>query len=695
MEAGKSKLLDIIQGDKQYIIPIYQRRYSWKLNQCKQILDDIIKVASNDNLSSHFIGSIVYISEGEYRASGINHLLLIDGQQRMTTVSILLLAVYNYIKDTNIKTLFIPDKIFNQYLVNQYAKGEEYIKLILNKDDKKVYEALLKRSYIDDDVISNIKNNYDYFYNQLKKLNIDTVFNGINKLMLVWISLEKDKENAQLIFESINSTGLALTQSDLIRNYILMDLDMDFQRYIYEKYWYSIEKKLGDNLLENKKQDLITLFIRDYLTIKLGEIPNIDKVYDKFKEFFILKDINKNDKEKFEKVAKEIYDYAILYYKIRFSNSGDKDIDETLESINNLEVSVAYPFILEAFKLLEEKYISKNNLIEVLKTIESYVFRRAVCGLPTNSLNKVFLKLLKKINKEDFVDFFKFSLFTPKDKTRFPNDEEFFSEFKTRDMYNFQKKQYMFEKLEHYDNKEIIYIDKNLSFEHIMPQKLSNEWKNDLGYNWKQIYDKYLHTIGNITLTGYNSTYKNKRFIEKLNIPKGFKESNLKLNSKIKLLNHWGESEIIQRSENLGKEALSIWRYEDNDSNIFNKFKKENDEEEYLEEDLVEYGNESTRELYEMLREFILSIDDSIYIEPTQLYVAYKHLNKNICDVIIQKRQLKLDINMKKGTLSEKFLRDISNIGSLGNGDYEYIVKNEEDIPKIIKVIKKSYKSKL
>ena len=254
------------------------------------------------------------------------------------------------------------------------------------------------------------------------------------------------------------------------------------------------------------------MFIRDYLTIKLGEIPNIDKVYDKFKEFFILKDIN------------------------------------------------------------------KNNLIEVLKTIESYVFRRAVCGLPTNSLNKVFLKLLKKINKEDFVDFFKFSLFTPKDKTRFPNDEEFFSEFKTRDMYNFQKKQYMFEKLEHYDNKEIIDIDKNLSFEHIMPQKLSNEWKNDLGYNWKQIYDKYLHTIGNITLTGYNSTYKNKRFIEKLNIPKGFKESNLKLNSKIKLLNHWGESEIIQRSENLGKEALNIWKYKDDDSNIFNKFKKENDD---------------------------------------------------------------------------------------------------------------------
>lgn len=563
MKANEKGLLRFLEGaDKQFIIPIYQRNYDWKKEHCEQLFNDLIDICKN-NFRNHFLGSIVsiYFDDGDGQ-----EYLVIDGQQRLTTISLLLLAIYNLIDSKKIVTEFKKEQLKEEYLVNKYSHDDKKLRLKHIKDDNIAFEKLFtnrEEEFIPD---SNITKNYRYFRNRLislKEVTFDELYRAIKKLIVVEIELKRGEDDPQLIFESLNSTGLSLTQADLVRNYVLMKESTQNQNNYYTKYWRNIEINTSYRVNE---------FIRDYLTFEERSIPNKDNVYKSFKRYTDKNYSNKSDKS-VELLLMDMLKFSEYYKLFTKCCTDDKQINAMVSNINNLDMTVCYPFLLEVFDDYSKEIINKDELIEVLYYIESFAFRRSICDVPTNALNKVFMTLgrdIKKYNdyRENYVNIFKYILKNKKLSQRFPNDDEFAEKLVSRDIYNLKNKNkyHLLQSLESYENREKVDVinlisDNTLTIEHIMPQTLSTTWKKSLGDNHKVIYDKYINTLGNITLTGYNSSYSNKSFLEKKDMDKGFNESRLYLNSYLKTVDKWTENEIQERANKLKDRSLKIWKF--------------------------------------------------------------------------------------------------------------------------------------
>ncbi|GAA8894700.1 DUF262 and DUF1524 domain-containing protein [Helicobacter pylori] len=527
MTAGATTLLEFIKDNQknQLVIPIYQRLYSWEKEQCKQLWDDIIKIGGNDKMDGHFIGFILYVLDGITHSN--NALLIIDGQQRLTTITLLLTALRNHLSD-EVKCKEIED----HYLINSDKDGDKKFRLILSESDKDTLLSLIdkdkrKPSEPSSKIVENFKLFEEWVSNTDK---LETIFKGLEKLMIVKIALKKGKDEPQLIFESMNSKGMELTQTDLIRNYIVMETEIEKQEGFYNKYWRAME----ENFKQNKKW--FDRFVRHYLTIKTREIPNINKVY------VALKDYRQKEGIGIEDLLKDLQKYCGYFCRIVFKKESDKDLNKALGFLVDLEMDVIYPLLLELYSDYSDGVLSKADFIPIIALIESYICRRAVCGLGTNSLNKVFPSFARYIQKDEYFESLKAHFGSLTEKQRFPNNDEFKDCFITIDFYSFQKRKYFFERLENFDRKERVYTHE-YTIEHIMPQTLEEEWERDLGENFQEIHNKYLHTIGNLTLTGYNHEYSNKSFQEKRDMKKGFKDSPLRLNQGLRL-ESFGEEEI-------------------------------------------------------------------------------------------------------------------------------------------------------
>ncbi len=547
MKADAMKLLDFIgkSQEKQFVIPIYQRVYSWEKEQCKQLWDDIIKTGGNDQIEGHFIGSIVFVHDGIY-TTNYNELLIIDGQQRLTTITLLFIALRDHLNDEDeFLEKFSHQKIQNRYLINSDEKGDKKFRLILSEPDKDTLLYLIDKDKRKPSKPSlKIMENFKLFEEWIRKNadKMETIFKGLEKLMVVEISLERGKDNPQLIFESMNSTGKDLTQTDLIRNYILMGLEPEKQKIFYEKYWRAMEKDFKQN------ETLFNQFVRHYFTIKT-KIPNINKVYEAFKRYQQERGIET------EVLLQDLQKYCGYFCQIVFKKEADKDLNKALGFLVDLETDVIYPLLLELYSDYSDGVLSKADFIPIIALIESYICRRAVCGLGTNGFNKIFASFTKKINKVQYLESIKAHFVCLTEKQRFPNNDEFKNLFITIDFYHFQKREYFLERLENFERKERVYTHEYTT-EHIMPQTLEEEWKKDLGENFQAIHDKYLHTIGNLTLTGYNPEYSNKSFKEKQGMEKGFKDSPLRLNQSLRGLESFGEKEIEKRANDLADWAL-------------------------------------------------------------------------------------------------------------------------------------------
>ena len=561
MHAQERTFLEFFEGaDKRFIIPVYQRNYDWRREHCEQLYNDILDITKY-KFKNHFIGSIVYVFD-EY--GGKTDFLIIDGQQRIATISLLLLAIHNLLENGEIvsEKESLKEEINERYLIDKFSESDERIKLKPVKADNQAFLKLYKNNSEDYFLESNITKNYSYFLNRIRedKIPADDLLKAIKKLTIVDIRLNSNDDDPQLIFESLNSTGLGLTQADLVRNFVLMGKPKDIQEKIYNDYWNPIEKNT---------QYRVDSFIRDYLTLKERIIPNKDKVYIGFKRHVYKNYSNEN----IEFLLKDLLKFSKYYRRIAFSQDSNSEINKILKRINRLDVTVSYPFLLEIFDYYESNTISKNDLINILCTIETYAFRRLICNVPTNALNKVFMTLGREIKKhtdfkEKYFEIFKYTLINKRYSQRFPTDEEFSEMLKSRDIYNFKSKNklHLLERLENYDNVEKVNVEELLSegelnVEHIMPQTLSNKWKESLGKNWDEIHNEYLHTLGNITLTGYNSIMSNRPFLEKRDIEKGFKDSKLSLNKYLWNLEIWDENTIIKRAEKLKNIALKVWSY--------------------------------------------------------------------------------------------------------------------------------------
>ncbi|GAA8526453.1 hypothetical protein oki108_09940 [Helicobacter pylori] len=385
--------------------------------------------------------------------------------------------------------------------------------------------------------------------------------------MIVEIALEKGKDDPQLIFESMNSKGIELTQTDLIRNYIVMETEIEKQEGFYNKYWRAMEEKFK----QNKKW--FDRFVRHYLTIKTREPPNINKVYA------VLKDYRQKERLGIEDLLKDLQKYCGYFCRIVFKEEDNKDLNKALSFLVDLEMDVIYPLLLELYSDYSDGVLSEDDFKRSIALIESYICRRMVCGLGTNSLNKVFPSFTRYIQKGEYFKSLEAHFGFLTEKQRFPNNDEFKNSFITIDFYKFQKNRYFFERLENFDTEELVNT-KELTTEHIMPKTLTEEWERDLGENFQEIHNKYLHTIGNLTLTGYNSTYSNKSFQEKYGMEKGFKDSPLRLNQSLRGLESFGEEEIKKRANDLADLALKIWTYPNLDAETLEKYKPKKDKKE-------------------------------------------------------------------------------------------------------------------
>ncbi len=632
MKADAITLLKFIKDNQknQLVIPIYQRVYSWEKEQCKQLWDDIVKTGGNDQMNGHFIGSIVFVQDDIYTTSH-NEFLIIDGQQRLTTITLLLTALRDHLNDEDeFLEKFSCQKIQNRYLINSDEKDDKRFKLILSESDKDTLLSLIDKDRREpSELSSKIMENFKLFEEWVSNTDkLETIFKGLDRLMVVEIALEKGKDDPQLIFESMNSKGMELTQTDLIRNYILMGLKPKEQKTFYEKYWRTMEEEFK----QNKK--LFDRFVRHYLTIKT-KTPNINKVYA------ALKDYQQKEGIGIEDLLKDLQKYCGYFCRIVFKKEANKDLNKALGFLVDLEMDVMYPLLLELYSDYSDGVLSKDDFRRSIALIESYICRRAVCGLGTNSLNKVFPSLTKHIQKDEYFKSLKAHFGSLTNNQRFPNNDEFKDCFITIDFYKFQKREYFFERLEKFDRKERVYTHEYTT-EHIMPQHLTEEWERDLGENFKEIHDKYLHTIGNLTLTGYNSEYSNKSFQEKKGMEKGFKDSPLRLNQGLRDLKSFGEEEIKKRANDLADLALKIWTYPNLNAETLEKYKPKKDKKEKKVYDLSSYkfGSHS-RELFDILSKEIKALDEKIVENFNQNYISYK-FSKNFVDYCCANKRLKI-----------------------------------------------------
>jgi uncharacterized protein with ParB-like and HNH nuclease domain/predicted transport protein len=684
MKATEANLLEFIKKSNQFSIPIYQRLYSWTENECERLWNDIMTTGKSE-IPSHFIGSIMYIEKGMYHISEPEPLLVIDGQQRLTTVSLLLEALARKIGNNEIEG-FSDEKIRVYYLINALGKGERKYKLLLSQNDRNTYISIIEQKEYPKEYSLRIKNIFEYFTGKVDALSESDIKNlcyGLLKLFIVDISLNRDNDNPQLIFESMNSTGKDLSQADLIRNFMLMRLDIEKQKKLYEDYWRPMEVEFGQEAYTS----YFDSFMRHYLTMRTGNIPKIDEVYEEFKKYFY------NQKVDNETELKELKKYAIYFCAMALDKEEDKKLKEAFSDLRDLKVDVSYPLLLELYNDYTMNILSKDDFIEIIRLIESYVFRRAVCGIPTNSLNKTFASFSKSIKKENYLESVKayFNLMTS--YRRFPNDEEFATELKYRDLYNFRNRTYWLRRLENYDRKERVNVSE-YTIEHILPQNpnLNQDWVQALGPDWQKIQQKYVHTIGNLTLTGYNAEYSDKFFTDKRDMKGGFNESPLKLNRGLANLDTWNEEKILQRAESLSKEALNVWKYPSLDQNIIEQYRKKEKSSTEYSIDFYEYLHETKiRNLFEKLRNEILSLDPEITEEYLKLYIAYK-LETNIIDIVPQKDKLKLYINIKFDELYDPkgLCRNVSQTGHWGNGDVELFLSSVDEIDYVISLVRQA-----
>ena len=683
MDARKGNIYEILNGNKQFLIPVYQRFYSWGIDQCKRLWNDIVDMQRKGKVG-HFVGSIVNIAE-QAMPTGVQKYMIIDGQQRMATLTLLLLALRDYTIKNSSDTTINARRIDNMLLKNEYESGDERYKLLLTETDQDILISLIEEKPIAEDTRSRLIDNYNFFANKLadKEIQPAEVYESIGKLQIVNITLDRAVDDAQAIFESLNSTGKELSESDLIRNYVLMGLEPLEQTYVYEHLWRPMEQLF----IYETQGTVMDAFFRHYLTMKFSRIPKQGRVYEEFKLYHLNCEFGT-----IRELCQDLLDYAKYYTNIVFKRNSDIDLKKLYEDIIDLRMEVSYPFLLKIHHDCTEGLITLNELKEILKLCISYVLRRAICEIPTNSMNKTFATLKNYIRLDDYMNSVK-AFFVMQDTYKeFPDNDKFECAFVSRDIYNMRARNYILSRLENFENKAPIIIE-NYTIEHIMPQNknLSLEWQADLGTEWHDVQKKYLHTIGNLTLTAYNSEMSDRPFLEKLDMSGGFKESALRLNKYVVLQNKWNEQHIKERANELAKKAEYIWPYPTLTAVELASYQVE--EKTVQKYSLETYDvNSFTRILYESLDKRIMNLSPAVKKEYKKLYVAYK-LDTNFVDIVFQKQRLRISINMKFSEISDPsgICKDITGLGRWGNGDVELFMEHKDELDQIMEIVKQSF----
>ena len=695
MKAAEAKLLSFLQKSPQFVIPIYQRTYSWTDKQCRQLWDDILRAGSSDTIAVHFIGSIVYVEQGLSLVTHQAPLLVIDGQQRLTSVSLLLEALARTLSDTEPVDGFSAMKLRHYYLSNPLESGDRYFKLLLSQTDNASLKAIIKDSEQPKEPSLHVLKNFDLFSKLLaeQKGDLAPVCRGLAKLVVVDIALSRDQDNPQLIFESMNSTGKELSQADLIRNFILMGLEPNLQTRLYEEYWRPMELDFGQEAYGTQFDS----FMRHYLTVCTGDIPRERDVYEAFKDYSRVKPVHEAG---IEALVKEIRVFARYFCALALGKEQEALLNQAFHDLRELKVDVAYPFLLELYSDYATGTLSAADFEAAVRLVEAYVFRRAICSIPTNSMNKTFATLGKGLKKDHYLESVKAHFLALPSYRRFPGDEEFRRDLQTRDLYNFRSRSYWLRRLENHGRKERVPVEE-YTIEHILPQnpELSAAWKLALGAEWQRVQQQWLHSLGNLTLTGYNPEYSDRSFADKRDMnPGGFKQSPLRLNAGLGQLDAWNEVAIQDRAGRLADQALTVWPVPTLDAATLAAYQPEKVPAAggYTIQDHPYLRIPDLRELFELFRKEVLALDPCVSEEFMKLYVAYR-AETNFVDVVPQAKRLRLSLNMTFAEINDpkEMCKDVTNLGRWGNGDVEVALASLNDLPYIMGLVRQSYERQM
>lgn len=682
MNAFKSDIYKYLGGTCQYLIPLYQRTYSWEKEQCARLWNDIVNLHITHH-EGHFVGSIVRINEDSPAGSTVA--MIIDGQQRLTTLTLLLLALRDFAA-TQDGCGVNPRKITDTLLVNQYEAGDFRYKLLLTQSDRDALIKKIEGAPISDTAKSRVLENYAFFAGQIGKGEIapSDLYDAIGKLQIVDIVLDRQYDDPQAIFESLNSTGMDLKDSDLIRNHLLMGLDSVTQTDVYNNIWRPTEL-----LFDFEHQsELLDNFFRDYLSMKLGRIPRKNEVYKEFRTYHNGSGLTIRD------LCQDIYCFAKHYTDMYFVRSADAILKSLYGDMKIIRMEVAYPFLLKIHDDCDKGLITIEEMREILQLCVSYVLRRAVCDIPTNSLNKTFATMKNDVKLGDYLNSVKAFFILLDSYKEFPDDSRFLDTFLTRDIYHMNRCGFILGRLENYDNKSAVILD-NLTIEHIIPQNpnLSADWASILGSDWSEVQKKYLHTIGNLTLTAYNSEMSDLPFSDKLTMDGGFQQSALRLNKYVVTQTTWGESQVIERAAQLGEVAKKAWPYPTLSETELAPYRKQDDSSPGYTLESYQYLNAFNRILFEKLNTRILNIGTYVKREFKKLYIAYK-ADTNFVDVVIQNSRLRLSINMKFADVIDPkgICKDITGLGRWGNGDVEVGLDSLDGLDDVMAIIEQAFK---
>ncbi|MCX7421587.1 MAG: DUF262 and DUF1524 domain-containing protein [Planctomycetia bacterium] len=563
MRAEDHPVTHLLNGAKQFIVPIFQRDYSWGTKHCLQLWNDVVRVGKDANAKWHFLGSVVYVA-AEDNSPGIGRWLVIDGQQRLTTLSLLLIALRNRIQQAKEgelpETLPSAEEVDDYYLRNRHGKEDRKNKLALRRMDQETLVAIVDGKDVPKPASERVQKNFEFFVELIKDADLEIVHNGIKKLVIVDVSLVRGQDDPQMIFESLNSTGLDLTQADLIRNFILMRQDADIQTQLYHDYWQPIERAFGGRYRTDFDN-----FIRDYLTLALKPSKQFRKedIYHQFRTFFYAAIENQQVGDILADIKRQGDYYAAF-------SLGQEEVGKLKEPFKRLRslVEVASPLMLRLYHCHKQaKTLTLDEFVEATELLESYVFRRVICEMQTRNLGQIFASLAYRINESEPLLSLKVALARQGEARCFPTDDEFREALETRNIYHMTRtRNFLLDRLENDSDEKIDTV--GFSIEHVMPQNptLRAEWQAMLGPDWKQIQQTWLNRLGNVTLTAYNSEYSDRPFDEKKTAKDkegnevGFNSSPLRLNKFVREQTQWTQKEIEQRGKELSARALKIWK---------------------------------------------------------------------------------------------------------------------------------------
>lgn len=652
MNAQDVRLTELLEGPKQFIVPVFQRDYSWGTKHCLQLWKDIVRVGSDENTRAHFVGSVVYIAAEETSAK-ITRWLLIDGQQRLTTLALLLTALRNRMPNGDASAQQSADEdalptraeLEDYYLYNAHGKGDRRHKLHLRRADQHTLSAILDGKERVIGASERIWENFAFFKDQLANSDLDVVYRGIRKLVAVDVSLTRGQDDPQMIFESLNSTGLDLTQADLIRNFVLMRQEEQVQTQLYQDYWQPIEVAFGSRYRTDFDK-----FVRDYLTLQLKPSQQLkaNEIYQHFRNHFN----SVGGSNPTADILSNLNRLGTFYVAFSLGQETDTHLREPFRRLRLL-VEVASPVILRLYDCYHRaKTLSRDAFVEAVELLESYVFRRAVCDMQTRNLGQIFASLAYRIKDDAPLLSLKVAIHRLGKKRRFPTDAEFREGLETRDVYDMRHCHYLLDRLEN-DSKEKIETT-SFTIEHIMPQNeaLSAEWRAMLGANWKTVHEVWLHRLGNITLTAYNSEYsdlpfeKKKALVDRDGMQVGFDFSPLRLNKYVREQQTWTESEMEERGKQWAAKAVSIWPTLRVDMAVVKAAELEERKAQAAKYSLdsVDFDAES-KALFDVLRPQILALGDDVI----ELYGA-KSVTYRVYDFFVEvmprKRRLSLILNL-------------------------------------------------